>query len=151
MDIQNIIALIMQFARPDSNIDPDWDEYDLTNLKLQKLLYYCQGFALAKLNKPIFNQKIIAWPHGPVVVEVYEQFKKYGREPIIIDIKEDSVGLIKEPDFLLIIQEVYRVYGQYSAYKLRQKTHDEPPWKNTLRMHEITHAKLKDYFSLIVR
>ncbi|HSX79064.1 MAG TPA: type II toxin-antitoxin system antitoxin SocA domain-containing protein, partial [Candidatus Saccharimonadia bacterium] len=46
----------------------DEDAGDLmSNLKLQKLVYYAQGFALALLDKPLFPQCIEAWIHGPVV------------------------------------------------------------------------------------
>lgn len=32
----------------------------LSNLKLQKLVYYAQGFSLALLNRPLFNEEIEA-------------------------------------------------------------------------------------------
>ena len=46
----------------------DEDAGDLmSNLKLQKLVYYAQGFALVLLEKPLFPERIEAWIHGPVV------------------------------------------------------------------------------------
>ena len=33
----------------------------LSNLKLQKLLYYAQGFYLALYDKPLFEDRIEAW------------------------------------------------------------------------------------------
>lgn len=48
----------------------------LTNLKLQKLLYYAKGWYLALYDKPLFNDKIEAWVHGPVVPSIYHAFKQ---------------------------------------------------------------------------
>jgi uncharacterized phage-associated protein len=39
----------------------------ISNLKLQKLLYYAQGFYLAIYGKALFEEDIVAWEHGPVV------------------------------------------------------------------------------------
>ena len=42
-------------------------------LRLQKLLYYCQGWSLALLGRPLFRQPIEAWMNGPVVKDVYQK------------------------------------------------------------------------------
>ena len=54
----------------------------ISNLKLQKLLYYAQGFHLVIYGEPLFPETIEAWAHGPVVTSVYHQYKEYGSEPI---------------------------------------------------------------------
>lgn len=46
---------------------------EITNQKLQKLLYYAQGLSLAIYGKPIFNENILAWSYGPVVRSVYDE------------------------------------------------------------------------------
>lgn len=115
----------------------------ISNLKLQKLLYYAQGFSLAMFNKPLFPEKIEAWIHGPVVPEVYHYYKKYGRGRI----PHHNVDLAKfNDDIRELLDEVYDVYGQYSASVLRNLTHEEPPWKNTAPNEEITHDTLRSYF-----
>lgn len=48
---------------------------NLSKLKLQKLLYYAQGYYLALYNEALFDEEIRAWEHGPVVKEVYDHFK----------------------------------------------------------------------------
>ena len=117
----------------------------ISNLKLQKLLYYCQGFHLAIFDKPLFDEKIIAWQHGPVVKSVYEEFSNNGRNPITTFTPIDPHKISKGSREL--IDEVYDVYGQFSAWKLRDMTHEEAPWKDTSLMHEvITHAALKEFF-----
>jgi uncharacterized phage-associated protein len=50
----------------------------ISNLKLQKLLYYAQGFHLALYDEPLFPEAIEAWTHGPVVPDLYRHYKKYG-------------------------------------------------------------------------
>ncbi len=54
----------------------------ITNMKMQKLVYYAQGFSLAMLNKPLFEEPIEAWQYGPVVPTLYHAFKKYGNVPL---------------------------------------------------------------------
>jgi len=116
----------------------------MTNLKLQKLLYYVQGFSFAIYNKPIFDEDIYAWQYGPVVLEVYHQFKNYesGVIPLFIDF-DHSIFTSQEKD---LITSVYDVYGQYSAYKLMNMTHQESPWKDTPLNSIITHRLLKSHF-----
>ena len=48
-----------------SKIDEDAGDV-ITNLKLQKLVYYAQGFSLALCGRPLFAERIEAWQHGPV-------------------------------------------------------------------------------------
>ena len=54
----------------------DSDADYISNLKLQKLLYYAQGSFLAIKDIPLFDDNLLAWVHGPVVNEVYQEYKK---------------------------------------------------------------------------
>lgn len=96
------------------------------NLKLQKMLYYMQGFHLAYFEEPLFNEDIEAWMYGPVVPSVYENFKSHGNAGI--QYNEEVVELSDEEESLF--NEVYRVYGAYSAIGLMNLTHSETPWKS---------------------
>ena len=50
--------------------------YSISNLKLQKLLYFVQAQFLVTYNgRPAFEEKIEAWDFGPVVPEVYHYLK----------------------------------------------------------------------------
>lgn len=120
------------------------DEDLLTNLKLQKLLYYAQGFYLAIHNKPLFSETIEAWTHGPVVPSIYHLYKENGSNVIELDGSIDFEQI--DPETRSILEDVYQVYGQFSAFALRNLTHDEPPWKNTPKGEEIKHSALKEYF-----
>lgn len=52
-------------------------EPDLTNLKLQKLLYYAQAWHLVFRQEPLFTDRIEAWRHGPVVPSVFRQYRHF--------------------------------------------------------------------------
>lgn len=100
----------------------------MTNMRLQKMLYYQQGFHLAAFNKPLFNEKIEAWMYGPVVPAVYEAYKSYGFNCIIPDEDATEIRLNEQEEHLF--SEVFGVYGVYSAIGLMNLTHNESPWKS---------------------
>jgi uncharacterized phage-associated protein len=123
----------------------DSDAGDLiSNLKIQKLLYYAQGFSLAICNKPLFSEPIEAWTHGPVVADVYHEFKEFSSSSIPCPVGFDFS--IFDSDTSELLDEVYAVYGQFSAWKLREMTHDELPWCETPAGQIISHDKMKSYF-----
>lgn len=116
----------------------------ISNLKLQKLLYYAQGSFLAVTGAPLFDDNIVAWEHGPVVESIYYTYRRYGADGIPFDEDCDLSMFTKEENALL--SEVYNEFGQYSAWKLRNMTHAEAPWKETPRNSVIPQKKIKDYF-----
>jgi uncharacterized phage-associated protein len=127
--------------------EPDTGDF-ISNLKLQKLLYYSQGTHLALYGERLFDEPIEAWLHGPVVPLVYREFKTYGNNPI--DMPEDFNKDLLTPDERDSVEEAYAEFGQYSAWKLRNMTHDEPPWKETGQNDIISIRAIMDYFSTLV-
>jgi len=125
----------------------DEDAGDLiSNLKLQKLVYYAQGFHLALFNEPLFNEPIEAWTHGPVVPELYHEYKHLGSGSI--PSPEDIDFSIYTKDIRDLLDEVYSVFGQFSAWKLRNMTHQEPPWIGASGSSGvISHGSMKEYFA----
>ncbi len=127
-------------------LDEESNGDGISNLKLQKLVYYAQGFFSA-LNdgKPLFPDMIRAWQHGPVIPDLYHKYKEYGKNPIPtpLDFSTDKVTA----DEAEIIEEVFEVFGQFSAWKLRNMTHEEAPWlDNELRAGEIPLEEMTTYF-----
>lgn len=117
----------------------------ISNLKLQKLVYYAQGFFSALFDKPLFDEDIMAWQHGPVVPELYHLYKDYGRNPIPRVVDFDTQKLDK--DELDLITEVYEVFGPFEAWKLRNMTHEEAPWIDHEKAADvIPFDEIKDYF-----
>lgn len=117
----------------------------ISNLKLQKLVYYAQGFHLAMFDVPFFNESIEAWTHGPVIPDLYHAKKQFGDNGIPPNPKFDvSIFTPKQYDLL---NEIYEVFGQFSAWKLRELTHQESPWlKNKHHKGLIPQTDLIDYF-----
>lgn len=124
------------------------DSEYITNLKLQKLLYYAQGYYMALKNKPLFNEDFEAWEHGPVIRKIYNEYKSNGSKGI--EYNEDfNVAIDKETE--RILEKIYEEYGQYTAWKLRNMTHEESPWKKTKRNEVISKEKIMDYFKSKVK
>ncbi len=120
----------------------------ISNLKLQKLCYYAQGFHLA-LNggKPLFKDSIAAWQHGPVIPPLYHEYKIYGGGPIPPPQSPKIKPGSKIGEFL---SEVFAAYGQFSAWKLRDMTHGEPPWKDTPNNQTIPVESMREYFAALL-
>ncbi len=124
---------------------------DLSKLKLQKLLYYAQGYYTALFNKPLFEENIEAWEHGPVVREIYDALKHIEGIyiPTNIYAMSDSEIDLLDKNAKELIEDVFSVMGQYSAWKLRERTHNESPWENNYEKGQnklIPLEDIKSYF-----
>jgi uncharacterized phage-associated protein len=125
------------------------EEEAISNLKLQKLLYYAQGFHLAMYARPLFADDIKAWEHGPVVSDIWREYNRFGSRPIP---RPDGFDMsILDNDTRALLDDISAVYGQFSAWRLREMTHTEPPWKNTMRQAVILHAEMESYFQTLLK
>lgn len=133
-----------------SKVNPEFGD-QISNLKLQKLVYYAQGFALAVLGQPLFDEPIEAWEHGPVVPELYHAYKQNGSEPVP-PAEFPEAGTVFSPEQLDLLDQVNEVYGQFSAWKLRNMTHEEAPWLGAIDNLStvITQESMTDYFKTLV-
>lgn len=121
-------------------------EENLTNMKLQKILYYLQGYHLAIYNEELFDDEIEAWKYGPVVCQEYHTFKGYGNNSIIVPEHNDSFDYLDELT-KKFINKVYSYFRQFSPIKLMELTHEESPWLNSYGKSQIIDkVSLKDYF-----
>lgn len=98
----------------------------LTNLKLQKLLYYAQSWFLALKKKAIFEEDFQAWVHGPVLPSQYHRFKHSEWRPIMDEVTKPQLEKILNVHLI----EVVDVFGIETAESLELMTHSEAPWKN---------------------
>lgn len=126
----------------------DEENEPITNMKLQKLVYYAQGYHVAKYNDVLFNDEIKAWPHGPVCPRVYEFYRGYGANPIECPIEFDTTIFSKYQ--LQTLTDVWNCYSQYSAIGLRNLTHEEPPWKETQQNQVISTDSMKCFFKTLI-
>ena len=122
----------------------------MSNLKLQKLVYYAQGFHLAMYDTPLFDEEIEAWEHGPVISELYHKYKTHGASGLPRPEKYPDVFSKKQEKLL---DDIYEIIGQYSAWKLRNQTHSEPPWKKAKILYGgvISQSDMKKYFKTRIR
>lgn len=116
----------------------------ISNLKLQKLLYYMQGFHLAWFGTPFFNESIEAWTYGPVVPVVFREFRRYKQRAINPERYSDSLVLPDEEQQLF--DRVYSEYNRFSAVTLMHMTHREGPWKNHNIGDVITADEMRAFF-----
>lgn len=140
-------------------------EIDISNLKLQKLLYFIQAKFLYEKGEPCFVEKIQAWKYGPVVPEVYHEYKNYGS--MIIDkidyvyqnneISWDNKYLKFDDNEITFedkkyIAEVCDVLSNISANSLVDITHSQRPWIDAYEKHVnniITNDSIISYFKEI--
>ena len=101
-----------------------------SHLKLQKLLYYMQGFCVAKTGNPLFSENIEAWQLGPVVREVWYECKEHGSGDLPVqDLSEVFSRGVLDDYQIEIMKWVYAIRGHLAAQELVDKTHEELPWK----------------------
>ena len=114
-----------------SAIDEDAGDL-ISNLKMQKLVYYAQGIHLAMFDEELFSEEIRAWEHGPVVPELYHKFKSFGRGAIEPNFESFDIDIFTQKQKEML-KEVYNTFGQFSAWMLRNMTHEERPWVETTK------------------
>lgn len=100
----------------------------VTNLKIQKLAYFVQGFALKRLEHPLFTEEIQAWTYGPVIPALYKKLKHFGSNPIT-GCLESPDAITNDEDAIRVINEVMDKLGKLSAPQLVELSHqDKSPW-----------------------
>ena len=122
----------------------------MTTMKLQKLVYYCQAWAVVWDGKPLFDEKIEAWASGPVVPDLYQAHK--GKYQISTLVKGNAGDFGKEEKET--IAAVLDFYGEKSAQWLSDLSHKEDPWKLAREgipdgqncENEITLSSLEEYY-----
>jgi uncharacterized phage-associated protein len=124
---------------------------ELSNMKLQKLLYYAQGHYLARHHGPLFTEPMQAWSHGPVVPKVYRAFKNFGSSTIELANEDPFTWADVDPDTTELLGQAWNTYGGYSAGRLRNMTHGETPWSRNWRGDgerdiEISIDDMEEYF-----
>jgi len=83
----------------------------------------------------IVDEDFEAWIHGPVIRNLYQEYKSFGSSPISIQI-DSSSKLIKgfaakhslSSDQVELIDNVLAAYGSLSSFQLETLSHSEAPW-----------------------
>jgi uncharacterized phage-associated protein len=122
----------------------------LTNLKLQKLLYYAQAWHWALNDGGLFEEDFQAWVHGPVLPSQYRRFSDYQWRPILEEVERPALSEAIENH----LNEILDVFGSETAVALELMTHKEKPWREArgdLPPHEpstarISKTTMRDYY-----
>jgi uncharacterized phage-associated protein len=137
---------------------------ELTALKLQKLVYYAAGYYSAATNEPLMNCSIEAWEYGPVVPQLYHEFKEFGGKPITRfasehDFTDDPAPLpLNDKNAMQVADFVWNNYKKYSALQLSEMTHrPNSPWHKVrssrpgVRDADIDEGLLAEHFRQFVK
>lgn len=142
MDARDVAAYILAHRGP------------LSAMKLQKLVYYSQAWALAWTERPLFPNRIEAWANGPVVRDLYAAHRG---EFEVSAIPGDPQALDEKA--VAIVDAVLDAYGHQSPQALSELTHSEQPWIEARRgaapgsrsEAEITPRAMRAYYGWLAR
>ena len=93
----------------------------LSNLKLQKLLYFAWIENYKRNKEYLFDEDFYAWQFGPVVPVVYYEYCAYGGLPIIQYSQNNNDDVLEDED---IIKSVVERYKDISALQMVKMTHE---------------------------
>jgi len=146
------------------------DGKTVTQMKLQKLLFFAQGWHLAIEDAALFNEQIEAWKWGPVVRTVYTHFRKFGSSPITqkvlnyievgdefieVDVPEGAISSHARS----LLDLVWGGYKDFTAAQLMSLTHAEgTPWDKVYKHYkgnipkgtDIPMEEIKAYFKSLI-
>ena len=121
----------------------------IDNLKLNKMLYYAQGWHLARFGEPLFDDTIEAWEYGPVIPAVYHAYKMCGDNAIAEPINVFDEHALTN-DQLSLLTDVYITYGKFTGNELVRRTHRPgSPWSSVFvrgANNEVDKEALRVYF-----
>ena len=137
----------------------DKDEW-LTHMKLQKLVYLAHGWHLGFIGTPLVQERVRAWKWGPVILELYREFARFGGRPIdelyseLSTLDDEPVTQsprLSEADAPSreIIEAVWDNYKSYSATELSSLTHKpNTPWDIASRQNKLVISQdiIRDHF-----
>lgn len=139
-DVDSVAKYVVMYCNQQHKI--------VSNLGLQKILYFIQAEFLVTKKEPCFSEQIEAWDLGPVVPRVYHKYKVYGAACIPF-VETNYYPPFTNEDRRLI-NSVIDACLSYSVSELVQKTHQQDPWKDAYspyRRNPIPTDTIKQYFS----
>lgn len=107
--------------------------YTITNLQLQKLLYFTQIEYLKEAKTILFNEEFQAWTYGPVQYDVWKCYKLYNRKSITKIVKGE---VIEDEVLENILNSKIEMYFQESVWDLIKQSQSEHPWKNAIELEQ---------------
>jgi len=138
--------------------------FPLTNLRINKLLYFIHGWSLTSRAHGLVRNHFVAWQHGPVVTSVFDAFKIYGDQKIekpatYLDYSSGELRIIGYDDISAedtdLIIRIFLAYDICKTGQLVDMTHEEngpwnvifAGWSNKRRLNaRIPNDLIRDYF-----
>lgn len=127
---------------------------ELTELQIQKLVYYSYVWYIVKFNddknnivNKLFDERPRAWKYGPVFISIYEQMKFCDKSLLCkAYLKANDVNTKFDDKAEMILSLVYEFYGKYSGNRLSDMTRYEYPYKNTKLGDEIKDIDIYEWY-----
>ena len=127
---------------------------ELTELQIQKLVYYSYIWYIVKFNdnknnivNKLFDERPRAWKYGPVFISIYEQMKFCDKSLLCkAYLKANDVNTKFDDKAEMILSLVYEFYGKYSGNRLSDMTRYEYPYKNTKLGDEIKDIDIYEWY-----
>ena len=120
----------------------------MTNLRLQKMLYFAQGWMMMRYGKPLFSESIEAWQLGPVVPTCYNWYKGFGKNHLRAEMPPRNAFTNDEYELLL---DTWNELSKYSTSQLVSMTHESgSPWDtvwNHSKERAITNEQIREFFA----
>lgn len=124
----------------------DSEHYEISNLKINKILYFMHGFYHARFGKKLIRNHIEAWDNGPVVRVVFDAFKQNGRRPIsnraivydyVLDRENVARALERPPEERDYLLKIAQYYVKFTAGQLVELTHQPgTPWFRARQLND---------------
>jgi len=114
----------------------------ITNLVLNKLIYFCHGWHLALLGTPLQRETFEAWQYGPVLRSVYSEFRESRTHPVqhkakTLDLSTGQMVDIEpkiDIETATFLREILKSYIFLTPWQLVEITHvPNGPWDLALR------------------
>lgn len=141
----------------------------LTQIEIQKLVYFAHGWNLAYTDEPLIGELFEPWKYGPVVRTLYDAFRRFGSDAITAKAtswQTDNAGMIVEVTPTIsstdaatdgyssaLVSQVWKIYGALAPFRLVDATHvQDGPWAQayTARQTYIPNQSILTYFKNLV-
>jgi uncharacterized phage-associated protein len=107
------------------------EEKQLTNMQVQKLVFFAHGVHLAAFGgAPLVAEEARAWDFGPVIPELYEKLRRFGRGAVSAELNREGASKVThDADAMQAIRSVWKAYSKYEGWQLSNISHIKGgPW-----------------------
>jgi len=144
VDVMNAARLIIQAGT--TQAENGYGD-GITNLRLNKLLFFAQAFSLSRYDEPLFSDEIEAWDMGPVIPRIYHNYKGF-RNNVIEDVAPER-NIFSDRDFMILL-DVFSLAKPMSTSKLVDISHaTDAPWEKVYKKNKggiISQDEIKAYY-----